>query len=70
MKKEASVITLLLPALSIALLVGSVLVVINQYDAVFGDQHFRWLPALLTYCVPFVVFLTGRASGNRTDKSA
>jgi len=70
MKKVAPVITLIVPALSIALLVGSILIVINQYDALFGDQNFRWLPALLTYCVPFVVFLTGRASGSKMNKSA
>jgi len=68
MKHEASVITWLMPALSVALLVGSVLLLINQYDALFGDQNFRWLPALLTYCVPFAVFLTGQASGKRTKK--
>jgi len=33
---------------------------INQYDALFGNQTFRWLPAILTYCVPFVVFLLGQ----------
>ena len=54
-------------ALSVALLVGSVLLLINQYDALFGDQPFRWLPALLTYCVPFCVFLAGQLSGRRTS---
>ncbi len=49
-------------ALQVALLVGSVLLLINQYDALFGDQPLRWLPALLTYCVPFCVFLLGKRS--------
>jgi hypothetical protein len=49
-------------AAKVALFVGSVLLVINQYDALFGDQHIRWLPALLTYCVPFTVFLLGKRS--------
>jgi hypothetical protein len=54
-------------ALKVALLVGSVLIVINQYEALFGHQTFRWLPALLTYCVPFCVFLAGQMSGHRTN---
>jgi len=57
----------LFTALKVAVLVGSVLVVINQYEALFGDQIFRWLPALLTYCVPFCVFLAGQISGQRTN---
>ena len=56
----------LFKALKVALFVGSVLVVINQYEALFGDQDFSWLPALLTYCVPFCVFLAGQLSGRRT----
>ena len=56
----------LIKALKVALLVGSVLIVINQYEALFGGQDFRWLPALLTYCVPFCVFLAGQRSGRRT----
>jgi len=57
----------LIKALKVALLVGSVLIVINQYEALFGDQEFRWLPALLTYCVPFCVFLAGQISCQRTN---
>ncbi|MGH1370722.1 MAG: hypothetical protein ACRBBW_01715 [Cellvibrionaceae bacterium] len=41
---------------------GTSLLLINQYDALFGDQPLRPLPALLTYCVPFVVFLYGNLS--------
>jgi len=68
MKGEVTMlIKTLSKALKVALLVGSVLVVINQYDALFGDQIFRWLPALLTYCVPFCVFLAGQLSGRRTQ---
>ena len=58
---------LFMKALSVALLVGSILLVINQYEALFGDHVFRWLPALLTYCVPFCVFLAGQLSGRRTS---
>jgi len=68
MKGEVTMlIKTLSKALKVALLVGSVLVVINQYEALFGDQVFRWLPALLTYCVPFCVFLAGQLSGRRTQ---
>jgi len=47
-------------AFNVALIVGSLLLLINQFDAVFGDQPLRWLPALLTYSVPFCVYLLGR----------
>jgi len=69
MKSEmwgAGLIKTLSQALKVALFVGSVLVVINQYEALFGDQVFQWLPALLTYCVPFCVFLAGQISARRT----
>jgi len=49
-------------ALIVATIVGTVLLLINQYDALFGDAELRVVPALLTYCVPFVVFLAGRFS--------
>jgi len=47
-------------ALKVALVVGSILLLINQYDAIFGNQPFRILAAFLTYCVPFGVFLLGK----------
>jgi hypothetical protein len=47
-------------ALKVALVVGTVLLLINQYDAIFSTAEIRWLPAILTYCVPFVVFLLGQ----------
>lgn len=49
-------------AVFIALGVGSVLLVINQFDALFGNAQLRVIPAVLTYCVPFVVFILGQAS--------
>jgi len=54
---------LIIQALKVALIVGCILLMINQYDALFGNQPFRWLPAILTYCVPFVVFLLGQRAG-------
>ncbi|MDN3698027.1 MULTISPECIES: nitrate/nitrite transporter NrtS [Vibrio] len=44
-------------AFIIALVVGSILNVINQYDAIWGLGVFSWTKALLTYCVPFIVSL-------------
>jgi hypothetical protein len=52
-----------LEAARVALVVGTILLLINQYDALFGQQNLRWLPAMLTYCVPFSVFLLGKRSG-------
>ena len=63
-----TIIPLILPAIKVALLVGSVLILINQFDAIFGEQSFRWLPVILTYCVPFSVFLAGRVSANSDHK--
>lgn len=49
-------------AAKVALCVGTVLLVINQYDALFGKQTLRWWPALLSYCVPLCVYLYGKYS--------
>jgi hypothetical protein len=56
---------LVLKALAVAALVGTILLVINQYDALFGNEPIRWIPAVLTYIVPFIVFLTGNLSKSR-----
>ena len=49
-------------ALFVATVVGTVLLVINQHDALFGSAEFKTIPAILTYCVPFVVFIAGQNS--------
>ena len=51
----------------LALIVGSILLVINQFDAIFGTAQFRVIPALLTYCVPFAVFIFGQLSAKTKD---
>ena len=56
---------MVLKALAVAVLVGTVLLVINQYDALFGDEPIRVIPAILTYIVPFIVFLSGNLSKSR-----
>jgi len=55
-------------AACVAAVVGSVLLVINQYDALFGDAALQVVPAVLTYCVPFVVFIAGKLSGGSEPK--
>ena len=55
-------------AFKVALVVGSILLLINQYDALFSDAEIRWIPALLTYCVPFTVFLLGQKHAKSQDK--
>ena len=52
-------------ALAVAILVGTVLLVINQYDALLGNEPIRMIPAILTYFVPFIVFLCGHLSKSR-----
>ncbi len=42
-----------------ALVVGSFLTLINQYDALLGQTAFNWYKAALTYCVPYLVSTYG-----------
>lgn len=57
-------------AFVVAVTVGSILLVINQFDALFGQSPIRKVPALLTYCVPFLVFVLDRRSKDkRTTKN-
>jgi len=50
-------------ALGVAIIVGSILLCINQFDALFGQSEIRLIPAVLTYCVPFIVFVLGNKQG-------
>ena len=52
-------------AAKVAVVVGTILLVINQHDALFGYEKIQWLPAVLTYCVPFCVFMLGKLSSER-----
>lgn len=60
---------LIFKSIKVALLVGSLLVLINQSGAILGDHEFRWIPALLTYCVPFCVFLAGQLSAQNAKRN-
>lgn len=42
-------------ALWIALVVGTFLNVVNQWEACVGQASFVWFKLALTYCVPFIV---------------
>lgn len=58
-------------ALIVALVVGSLLNLINQGDALWSDAPVDWLKLGLTYCVPFFVSLYGSYSALRlSGKSA
>ncbi|MDC5706792.1 nitrate/nitrite transporter NrtS [Vibrio europaeus] len=56
-------------AIVIALVVGTLLNIINQYDAIFGASSLNWLKACLTYCVPFSVSLFSSWLANRDAKA-
>lgn len=57
-------------AAKVSVSVGTILLLINQHDALFGQREIQWMPALLTYCVPFCVFMLGkRSSGQSRTKS-
>ena len=56
---------MIIGGLKTAAVVGTILLLINQYDALFGTQPFNWLKAILTYCVPFVVFNYGMLKGKK-----
>ena len=45
-----------------ALVVGTILNLINQGDALFADQRLDWTKLLLTYLVPYCVTTYGAVS--------
>jgi hypothetical protein len=50
----------------VAVVVGTVLNLINQGDALAGGRHIDWAKALLTYLVPFCVSAHGALSARRS----
>lgn len=42
-------------AFKLAVVVGTLLVLINQWNACFGPAPFNWLKGVLTYLVPYSV---------------
>jgi hypothetical protein len=53
----------------IALVVGTILTIINQADVILnGDAvTLTWVKAGLNYCVPFIVSNLGLLAGKRTE---
>jgi len=47
---------------SVALVVGTILNIINQGDALVGNASFNWLKIILTYLVPYGVYTYGAVS--------
>ncbi len=48
--------------IKVAAIVGVILNLINQWDAVMGRQAFHVIQGLLTFCVPFCVSVYSAAS--------
>lgn len=55
----------------IALIVGTLLTIINQPNAVFGPSELHWVPFVLMYLTPFVVVsvshVLGQQAASRID---
>lgn len=52
-------------SLLVALVVGTILNLINQGDAMFGDTPLVYWKLLLTYCVPYCVSTYGAVTALR-----
>ncbi len=50
----------------VALVVGTILNLINQGDALFGAAPVNWFKIALTYCVPYLVCTYGAVSARLT----
>ena len=55
-------------SVAVTALVGSILNVINQWEAWFGDAPIAWTKLLLTYCVPFCVATYATFSTLETER--
>lgn len=49
-------------SLYVTLIVGTLLNLINQGDALLGASSINWLKVILTYCVPYAVCTYGAVS--------
>ena len=49
-------------SLHVALIVGTLLNLINQGDSLLGASSVNWLKVILTYCVPYAVCTYGAVS--------
>jgi hypothetical protein len=48
----------------VAVVVGTVLNLINQGDALFGAASINWAKLILTYCVPYLVCTYGAVASH------
>lgn len=55
-------------ALVVAVVVGTLLNLINQPEVLLGSAQPQWFKLLLTYCVPFVVASYGAFAALKSDK--
>jgi hypothetical protein len=53
----------------IALVVGTILTIINQVDVILGGEAtaLTWIKTGLNYCVPFIVSNLGLLAGKRAE---
>jgi hypothetical protein len=58
-------------AIRVALVVGSILFMINHGQALIAGKmnRTRWVSGILTYCVPYCVSLHGQQQGNKSRKN-
>ena len=52
----------------VALIVGTVLNLINQGDAILAMGHVNWIKVALTYCVPYAVCTYGAVSSQMASR--
>ena len=57
-------------SLYVALIVGTVLNLINQGDALLGAGSIDWLKIALTYCVPYAVCTYGAVTVQLAQRKA
>jgi hypothetical protein len=56
-------------AIVVTVVVGTILNLINQWEAYFGTASVAWTQLLLTYCVPFCVATYGAFSAFQSETS-
>lgn len=57
-------------AVGVAIVVGPTLTLINQFEALFGDEPFNAVAAVLTFAVPFCVSIFATAQTGMTKNSS
>eukprot|EP01026_Neomeris_dumetosa_P047601 TRINITY_DN40949_c0_g2_i1.p4 TRINITY_DN40949_c0_g2~~TRINITY_DN40949_c0_g2_i1.p4 ORF type:complete len:134 (-),score=10.40 TRINITY_DN40949_c0_g2_i1:1041-1442(-) len=55
-------------SLIIAIIVGSLLTIINQGDRIFNGKQPVWWKLVLTYCVPYIVATYGAVTAKLSQK--